>query len=340
MLVLVATGIYFGILHAIVGYPQTLPGEIVVGEMGASAALLHTSSRLPAGALTALRRTPGVASVTPLYGRLVWLKVHARQALVFLVEVDRTDPFGAPVAVLEGRARPQLNEILIDRVLAHDLWLEVGDELPFGNGVLRVGGITDGGNAILATYAFVAKGVLMLGGTTSPSFAFVHPAPGVDRDALLGAISAQAGVQAYRREEFLEENRAITRQVVLPLILILVVLSAAVGGSIVALTLYASTIERREEYGLLKALGVPRGTVLGVVVLESGIATGLGVVGGILAGVALSHGIAMIEPRFVTVVPGWLPPVLAVGGMLVGLVAALSPVRAVARIDPGLVFRV
>jgi putative ABC transport system permease protein len=340
MLVLVATAIYFGVLEAVVGYPRTLPGDVVVGEAGASAALLHTSSRLPAGAVRDLRKLPGVAAVQPLYGRLVWLKVHDRQALVFLVEIDRDDPFGAPVAVLEGRARPQLNEILVDRVLAHDLRLAVGDAVPFGNGFLRVGGITTGGNAILATYAFVARGVLLLGGTQLPSFAFVQPETGVDRDALVGTISTRAGLQAYRREDFLEENRAITRQVVLPLILILVVLSAAVGGSIVGLTLYAAAIERREEYGLLKALGVPRRTVLGVVVLESGIATGMGVIGGIVAGYLLAAGIAIVEPRFVTAVPGWLPPALVMGGMVVGLLAAVSPVRAVARIDPGLVFRV
>jgi putative ABC transport system permease protein len=340
MLVLVATGIYFGILGSVVGYPSTLSGDVVVTEAGASAALTHTSSRLPAGTTAALRQLPGVAAVRPLYGRLVWLRLHDRQALVFLVEVDGDDAFGAPVRVVAGHGRPQLNEILVDRVLAHDLGVGVGDDIPLGMGALRVGGITDGGNAFLATYAFVHQGVLLLGGTQQPALAFVDVRDGADPAALAGQISARAGVTAYPRARFLEENCALTRQVVLPLILILVVLSAVVGGSIVALTLYAAAVERREEYGLLKALGLPRRMVLGVVVVESGIATAGGAAAGIVAGLLLAAGIAVFQPRFVTVVPTWLPPAIVAGAIAVGLLAALSPVRAVARVDPGLVFRV
>jgi putative ABC transport system permease protein len=339
MLVLVAGGLYLGLLAAIAGYPRSLPGAVVVTEAGGSATMLHSSSHLAADAVRTVTAVDGVTAVHPLYGRLAWLERSGRQALVYLVGIDRHDDFGLPVHVLAGHARPALAEIVVDHVLAHDLALAVGDTLEIGDARLRVGGIASGGNAVLGSYAFVSRGALELAGVQQPSYLFVETAPGVEPEALVARIGALPGLAAMSRATFMQRNQALARQMVLPLIAIIVAITAVVSGNTVALTLYAATIERREEYGLLKALGVPQRWLYGTAVLQSLIASGVGLAVGLVAGWATAGLIELVQPRFVTVLPLWLSAAIALGAVVVGLVAALRPVRALARIDPALVFR-
>ena len=340
MLVLIAGGLYLGLLEAMISYPGTLSGEIVVAEAGGSATMLHSSSHLPRDAAETLRKIPGVQSAFELYGRLAWLERDARQALVYLVGVGRNSSFGLPVRMVAGKARPDFDEIVVDEVLARDLKVRLGDTLKVGAVDLRIVGIAAGGNAVLGTYAFVQHGTLVLGGIQEPSYVFLNVGPEVTVDEMLVRLDQEDGLHAMTREAFRAANQALARQIVLPLIAIVVGIACAVGGTIVALTLYTVTMERREEYGLMKALGLPDRAVLGAAFAQGGIATGAGVVLGLVLGWVLSVVIWLVEPRFVTSMPAWLTFAVAVGAVVAGAVASMIPVRAVARIDPALVFRV
>lgn len=340
MLVFVAGGLYLGLLEAMIRYPRSLPGQIVVAEAGGSATMLHSSSALGQGAAEQIRRLPGVRSAWELYGRLAWLEREGRQALVYLVGVGRRSAFGLAVTMRAGKARPEFDEIVVDEVLARDLQVAIGDTIRVGAVDLRVVGIAAGGNAVLGTYAFVQRGALVLGGIQEPSYLFVDVGPEVTVDEMIARINQEDGMHAMTRDAFRRANQALTRQIVLPLIAIVVAIACAVGGTIVSLTLYTVTMERREEYGLMKALGLPERAVLGAAFAQGGIATGAGVVIGLVVGWLLAIGVATVEPRFVTTLPGWLTLSVAGGAIVTGLLASTIPVRAVARIDPALVFRV
>jgi putative ABC transport system permease protein len=340
MMVFVAGGLYVGLLDAMIRYPRSLAGQIVVAESGGSATMLHSSSNLGKDAAETIRQLPGVASAYELYGRLAWLERNGRQALVYLVGVGRDASFGLPVQLEEGKARPEFDEIVIDEVLARDLHVGMGDTIKVGVADLRVVGISSGGNAVLGTYAFVQHGTLVLGGIQEPSYVFLNVGPEVSVPEMIARVDQEDGMHAMTRDEFLDANLALTRQIVLPLIAIVVGIACAVGGTIVGLTLYTVTMERREEYGLMKALGLPDRAVLGAAFGQGGIATGAGVVVGLVLGWGLSLLVSILEPRFVTMMPPWLTIATALGAIVVGGVASTIPVRAVARIDPALVFRV
>lgn len=340
MLVLVAGGLYLGLLEAMVRFPRSLPGAIVVAEAGGSATMLHSSSHLPQDTAETLRKLPGVRSAWELFGRLAWLEHGGRQALVYLVGVGRDSAFGLPVRMRLGKMRPEFEEIVIDEVLARDLGVGVGGTLRLGIIEMHVVGIASGGNAVLGTYAFVQRGALVLGGIQEPSYVFVEPGPEVTVEELIARIDREEGLDAMTRAAFHDANQVLTRQIVLPLIAIVVGIACAVGGTIVGLTLYTVTMERREEYGLMKALGLPNRAVLGAAFAQGGIATGVGVALGLLLGWILSLAVGATEPRFVTTMPAWLTVAIAGGAVLAGALASMIPVRAVARIDPALVFRV
>lgn len=340
LLVLLTAGVYLGLVDAIVAFPRTLGGDVVVAEAGSSPTFMRSSSRLPLDAADRVARLPGVARVDPLHGRLILLERDGRQALVFLVGLYPEETFAAPPAIVAGRARPRLNEIIVDRVLAHDLGLRVGASLRVGPARLRVAGIAEGANAVLGSFAFVHRDALYVAGTVAPSYLFIRGAGRESADVLRSRIAAAPELRAFTREGFLGENVALARQFYRPLIGVIAISASLVGGAILALTLYTATVERRHEYGLLSALGLSRGQVYALTASQAALVTLAGLLVGLSLGRLTGLAIGRVEPRFITALPLWLVGAVAAGGAVVGLVAALLPVRTVARIDPAAVFRV
>lgn len=339
-LVLVIAGLYRGLLDALVRWPQSLPGDVVVAEAGGSATLLHVSSQVPAAVEAAVRATPGAAGVEPLFARLAWIERDGRQAIVFLVGLGRGTVFGRPVRIVAGRKKPRLNEIVVDRVLAHDLRIGVGDTLQLGDATLRVAGIADGGNALLATYGFVHRAALALAGTARPSFLFVRATPDTTPALLAERLRAVPGARVLTRAEFEAANQGLARQLLLPLIAITATIAAAVSGGVVALTLYTSAMERRADYGLLAALGVPSRWVASSVAAQAGLVGVAGVGLGLLESAVLVTFIPWLEPRFEAALAPELVLAVAIGAVATAVVAARLPLRTIRRFDPAEVFRV
>jgi ABC-type lipoprotein release transport system permease subunit len=341
-LVDVLGGLYFGLAAGNLEWLRTLPGDVVVCEAGVPlvTTLLQTS-RLPATAAGDVRRLPGVRDVTPLYGRVVSLGEETdRFALVYLVGLAPDDVFGAPVRVLDGHARPRIDEILLDRVLARSLGARIGDRIAVGPARLRVGGITGGGNAVLGTYAFVHRDALEFAGAGTPAYLFVDLEPGADADAVARRIvAAHPQLRAVSRARFDRQKAAPLRQMLLPVIALVVAIAVGVAATVVAVARLTVALADREDCALLLALGVARGHVYAVSLLESGAAAALGVGLGLAAGALVAAALSAYEPRFLTTTPPGLLVAVAAGTLATSLAAALVPTRAVARVDPALVFR-
>lgn len=114
-------------------------------------------------------------------------------------------------------------------------------------------------------------------------------------------------------------------------------LGVMVGGVIVSQTLYAITMEKLAEFGVLKALGATMGE-LSRVVLDQGLICGCI---GLVLGLSLSYLVGIAANAAGTSVD--IPPSLVVGvGILTVLLcgcAALVSIARLRRIEPGMVFR-
>lgn len=335
-LVLVLGGLYLGLLEGNVSYLRTLPGDVVVSEEGVPlVATLLQSSRLTPDVVRAVLRVPGVASATPLHGRLVSLEQGPTFTLVYLVGRRWGETFGGPVRMVSGRHRAHIGEIIVDRVLANDLGVAVGGQIRIGAAALRVVGIADGGNAVLGSYAFVHRGALTLAGFPDPAYLFVQAATGVAPDRLAEAIDALPGVRAVPRARFLADKQAPFRQMLLPVIVLVVALAAAVGGAIVGGVLFAATVGRRHEYAILRATGCSRRGLTLLALAESAIVTVLGITTGVSLGMAIAAGFGRAEPRFLTLLPGWLVSGVAAGAVAIAGMATLLPLRALRSVRSG-----
>jgi putative ABC transport system permease protein len=112
-----------------------------------------------------------------------------------------------------------------------------------------------------------------------------------------------------------------------------------IGLTVTALTLYINTLRKRQEYGVLKAIGARRRHLLAVVAAQAifSLLMGFGVAIGLvwLMGQALpifvpGVGIALTQQGVLQVL---------VASLLIGVSAALVPAWQLSRLDPAQVFR-
>lgn len=112
-----------------------------------------------------------------------------------------------------------------------------------------------------------------------------------------------------------------------------------VGVLVVGLVIYAATVERRREYGMLKAIGGGSMVLYRIVAIQAVIASTLG---GLL-GVGLAYGVAALlvtaRPQFSIVIEPWVVGGAVGSSLLMAVFAALLPAFAIARLAPSEVFR-
>lgn len=108
---------------------------------------------------------------------------------------------------------------------------------------------------------------------------------------------------------------------------VLVLLLAALT---IWLSVYAASLDRARSVALLRALGAGRGTVFGVVVLETAVTVLLG----LLLGVALSYGVGVLGGQLLGARLGFALPAPVLDWALLLRAAALFPLGVLAALPP------
>ncbi len=119
-----------------------------------------------------------------------------------------------------------------------------------------------------------------------------------------------------------------------------------VGTFLIYNTFAMTVVERTREIGMLRAIGLNRGHVLGLVMVEAGLLAALGSLAGLLLGVGLARGLMLVTGAFlavgdsvITITPAALLQSLFVG-IVITLGAALFPALQATRISPQEALRV
>jgi putative ABC transport system permease protein len=338
LLILIVTSLYRGWSGA-GGVFAELPGDVWLAQAGTSDPL-RTPSFLPADRLDDLSRVPGVREVIPVYARRVALSQNGRDLNVLFMALAAPSAEAWPAEV-RVRFLPEKGHVTIDGVFAREAGVGVGDEISVLGRRLVVQHVDPGGNPLFET-AFLnsadAADLLRVDGFVN--FFVLVAEPGVDGAQLSPrAVAAVPGSQARTAGQFAAATREMVHQGFLPVVGVLVAIGFAIGGAVIALTIYTATVEKARDFGVLKAIGASEGFVYGIVVRQS---LSIGVVGAAL-GVGASVVVATLVrdrvPEFVTDLRPWDATGVFAGALLVSALAALVPVRRISRIDPATVFR-
>jgi putative ABC transport system permease protein len=259
-----------------------------------------------------LRRIPGVAiavgnqSKDIQYGDgAVVLDSYDRQGLIDpRVFTWRLEPGALPNAledVASGTA------VMLSSAFAHQHGTRPGESVelrsPRGDLSLRVAAVTSG----QAENAIVMARDVYRAAWNDDTIYQVHVVlqPGADRSTVEREIAGRLGV-AYRLQvrsshQLVEYLAGQVRQAFSPLYLMqgitFVLVLIAIGD-----TLAAGVVERIREFGMLRAVGLSRPALFGMVMLEGGVIGLLGLLLAAVSGVAL--GIFWVEVQFPAIL-GW-----------------------------------
>lgn len=302
----------------------------------------------------AVAARPGVAAVSPMVSAAgLALRGEASKAIALAgVELDRYDRIvRLRDKVVAGQARLGPGEAIVGAELAADLGLAIGDRMTVATGgvteVVRVTALVDLGvrelnrRSVYMPLRSVQSLVGLPGGATSIDlrlddvWAAQHVA-----DALAAQLPdrVESWQQANAQLVSALNAQSVSTSIIRGVVGVVVVLG-------IASVLVVSVVQKQREIGILRAMGATRGQILRVFLLQGAI---VGAVGSAL-GVALAAALVWAFTTFVRGSDGLplfaigLAPALALrialAATLAGVLAAITPARRAAALDPAQAIR-
>ncbi|QWC84085.1 ABC transporter permease [Nocardioidaceae bacterium] len=287
------------------------------------------------------RELPQVEEVTAL--QFVFAREGESRVGVIGADVDGLVE-AVSLEVVEGSAQDlDAGTMLLAVDQARSDGVGIGDELtyetPEGDRSWRVVGLFER-NPLLGFPRVVSLGTLVDSGwQRTDSLVVVTRAVGAPQRAMLRGlediVADQPTVTVKDQAGFAEEQRGPIDQLLL-LVYALLGLALVIAALGVVNTLALAVVERTREVGLLRAVGLSRRQLRGMVALESMaialLGAVLGVALGLLFGVALMRSLRDQGLEVVTVPVGQLV-LFVVVALVVGLLASVLPARRAARMD-------
>jgi putative ABC transport system permease protein len=341
MLMLLLMSLYAGWREHMSAYLRHVRADLWVGQKGASD-LFQTLSLLPAAGEQLFYQAEEVDEVSSFVGRLMTCTVRGHKCHTFIVGVS--DANNGPVALVTGRPATHSGEIVIDQVFARKERVRLGETLTVADKALQVVGIARGGNCFLYQYAFVtlAQARQLFGLDGMVNYFLVRLVPttvNLNEAAARIEQSAPIPVSAYSKEQFIANNLSLTGDNFLPILRVLETIGFLVGTAVISLTVYALTVERSPEYGVLKAVGAADRVLYTTVAIQACLCGLLGW----LVGIPLTWSVIALAQYAVPQFPAasdWHHALWMLGTTLgMSLLAAVIPARRVARIDPLVAFK-
>lgn len=339
MLVLLLSGFLDGMNTQITSYLDHSPGSIVVAQSGNKNMLVATSI-LPARTRERVMQTDGVETASPILSSFVILELRGEKRSAYLVGFDPALG-GGPWRLSEGRDVTTDDEAVVDRALARRYDLAVGDQLELMGRRFAIVGLSDGTTSWMTSFIFVrksaAESLFSLPGMTS--FLLVTPTDGASAIDLQERLNGIAGVSARPKSEVAANDVDVFSRVIGPPVRLMTAIAFLVGTLVVGLVLYSATLERRREYGVLKAIGGSARALYRVTLTQAVIVTLAGAVLGLALAIGEAQLVMELRPQFLVT---FEPRTVAIGlgtSALMALVAVLLPARVIAALAPADVFR-
>ncbi|MCB7135273.1 ABC transporter permease [Cellulosimicrobium marinum] len=337
--------------------------SIVETEVRADLVVDSATLTVPDGAVDAVRAVPGAETVDTV--RLGLAPAAAVGSSGSGDEPRGTDVAGVPAAffdtaldpvTLEGDATSTLEDggVVVHRRTARERGWEVGDTLRLGSQAEGTGAADGGTSAVVDVRVgaiidsqLVGTGVLVrddLFDTVVPPaqasvrIVYVSAASPAEVEALRADLTdAVAPYLVLTVQDREETASAFADQVdqVLVILYALLALSIVIALLGIVNTLALSVIERTREIGLLRAVGLGRLQLAGIIAVESvltavygtvlGVATGIGI-GAALPGVLADEGLSTLA------IPWGQVLVILAAAVVIGLVASVWPAIRAARL--------
>ena len=334
MLILLLQGMWSGVRRQARSYEARSGADLYVLQPGVRD-LTPGVGTVDLSVLQAVRADRAVTWAAPVRSAFVVLQLHTRKVPVTLVGSEPGQP-GGPWSVTAGRPVGADDEVVVGNVLARRHAIGLGDTLDVMGRSFRVVGRADTAG-FMFSYVFVThaaadrlsgasgRTTMVLVGTTDPT----------------GVASRLTGdgINVLDRATVAANDVRFATGIFGSPIRLMVAIGFAGGSLIVALTSYTAILERRREYGIVKALGATRGRLVRVAIAQTLVFAGLGLLTGLGLFVAARALIAATNPQFTIVLDGIGVTAATVAATGMAAIAAVMPARRLARLQPAVAFR-
>ena len=233
------------------------------------------------------------------------------------------------------------NEVVLDAVLADRRGVRLNDDFGLMGKTFRVVGLSDGSTTWMTSYLFMGLGAAqsLFGLPGAVSIVLVTPSAGVSPEELRSRLTGIVGSDAMLKSDLIASTRRIYLSVFGAPLGLMAGIASLVGTLVVGMVIYAATLERQREYGVLKAVGARNRYLYRVVATQALAAALSGAVLGVGMAVGAAALIMALRPQFLITIEPTSALAAFVIALAMALLAALYPARMLARLAPAEVFR-
>ena len=306
-----------------------------------------SSSVLPPDAAARIAEVPGVAWVADIDFTSGSIGGPKGRQLSYVIGYDTAGGRGGPARLVAGRA-PAMGEAVLDDQAADQLGVRLGDSVAVLGTPLRVAGLSTAGTSITNTTVFVDSrqfALLRLSGhdqahNGGPAYLLVGATGGLSTATLADRVqSAAPDLTVQTRGEFVASETRVVTDMSADLLRLMSTLGLLIALAVIALGLMTSTLNRLRDFAVLKALGSSATRLVGTVVSQ--VLWTVGLAAGVATALALTVSVVLrqLAPNVQIDVTVEASARTAVSALVIGLVAALWPLRRVSAVDPATAFR-
>lgn len=341
LLILALDAIFTGVEQRITAYIDYSGADIWVSQ--SDVFNLHmASSSLPEAVARKVKSVPGVAAVSPILYFTNNVTVGAERNLAYIIGLPKKAELGIPWDVSAGLHLPGEGETVMDSSVAEKSGIALGDNVEILGEEFEVVGLSEGTASLVNSVAFISQKDFerMRGSYDTISFLLVKVLEGESPEIVAERIKARVrDITVQTRVQFAQQERQVVKDMSTDLITIMNLIGFLIGLAVMALTVYTSTLARRREYGMLKALGARIIDLYLTVLAQAFLSVMLGFLFGLAITLLLTLVIPFIGINLTMVVsPASLIKVGAVS-FLLAAISAMIPIRQIAGLDPAMVFR-
>jgi len=330
ILMLVLGGIVKGTLDDYIGRTMSLGSDFILQGPGASVFYALSEAGLHEELMDIVLEVPGIADVTPVYS-----KFSAKYfGLIFGIDLESYNRFPGRLQIIEGTPSLKEFEVIVDQSFADANKLSVGMTISILENDYTITAICRPG-AVVRVFVPLRTFQEINNAQGKVTAMFIKAAADADLEQVYTALGEKfAGYSLLQASDpglLLAEARMPG---LAEFRMLIVLVSMLLAFMIVLLAMYTTIFERTREIGILKSLGASKRFIVGMILKESVIICGLGVIFGILASEIIR---IIIVAKFPTLQVSITLFDLGKGlvlGVLAGVLGALYPAYKAARMDP------
>lgn len=334
MLILLLDGMWAGIRQQATVYTDRAGADLYVLQPGVRD-LTGGVGTVPVSTVEAVAADPDVEWAAPVRTGYVILQFHGRKVAVYMVGSVPGRQGGA-WAITKGRAPAADDEIVVGSIMARRHGVGVGDRIDIMGDTFRVVGVTSG-NGYMFGYVFVTHAAVdRLTGTAGLTNVVLV---GTNRPDAVATRLRAGGLNVLRRETVGANDLKFATGIFGSPLRLMVGIGLAAGTMIIALTAYTAIVERRREYGIVRAMGATRRHLVALALAQTLTLAALGLVAGwglFVVGRAL---IIAARPQFAVLLTAGAAGRAAAAALVMALLAAIVPARRLAALDPAVAYR-